>query len=109
MSCMCNGNDNNGISTYTLDAYMFLASAKEVRLNFAGYQYASEGVCFDYFVSGQPMRVNLMNTVGLSSRWWLRTAYSENFLSFYLIPENGYDGVDGAAVEYSIMLCFVVG
>lgn len=61
------GTDDNGMSTYTTDAYMFLASSKEVELTLSGYQYDAEGSVFDYFSTGTSARANFATLANIYS------------------------------------------
>ena len=103
------GTDTNGTSTYTTDAYLFLASSKEVGFNLSGYQYAAEGTCFDLFTTDASSRTGFMSTANISSTWWLRSAYSDSAGSFYLVATVGDDNYTGASITYAIVPAFVIG
>ena len=103
------GTDDNGMSTYTTDAYMFLASSKEVGLTFAGYQYAAEGAKFDLFVD-QTARANFATLVNSPSSWWLRSAYSSQTSTFCIVFTSGTaTGTITANSASSVVPAFVIG
>ena len=109
------GTDTNGMSTYTTDAYMFLASSKEVGFNFSGYQYAAEGSVFDYFSAGtNTARDNfakLINLTNASSYWWLRSASSKSSTSFLIVSENTNGGGSNIVATATCVVApaFVIG
>ena len=102
------GTDDNGMSTYTTDAYMFLASSKEVGFTFSGYQYAAEGAKFDLFVD-QTARANFATLANISSYWWLRSANSYNATAFCSVAAGGSGSNRDAYNTYAVVPAFVIG
>ena len=102
------GTDDNGMSTYTTDAYMFLASAKEVRCTFSGYQYAAEGAKFDLFAN-QTARANFATLANISSSWWLRSANSGGTHYFYGVTTDGGNSNLGPKSRFAVVPAFVIG
>ena len=104
-----NGNDTNGMSVYTHDCHLFLASSKEVGYSFSDYQYAYEGPCFDLFTTDDSSRRGFISTANISSGWWLRSAPSAYTYAFFYVPTGGYNRGDGAAYIYGVVPTFVIG
>jgi hypothetical protein len=109
------GTDTNGTSTYTTDAYLFLASYKEVGLtsNLTGTYadgYNAEGAKFDLFVD-QTARANFASSdmANISSGWWLRSATSSTANDFYGVRTNGNSGNNYATATYAVVPAFVIG
>ncbi len=105
------GTDTNGMSTYTTDAYMFLASTKEVGCNFSGYQYDAEGTRFDLFVGQYDRRdfATLTNIFSVSYYWWLRSADSSYTGYFYMVNTGGHGSIEYAYNRYAVVPAFVIG
>ena len=104
------GTNDNGMSTYTTDAYMFLASSKEVGVTCSGHQYAAEGSVFDYFLEGtNTVRANFATLANISSNWWLRSAYSNSTAYFYAVYTSGYNSTYYAYYSYAVVPAFVIG
>ena len=102
------GTDDNGMSTYTTDAYMFLASSKEVGFTFSGYQYAAEGAKFDLFVD-RTARANFATLANISSDWWLRSAHTNSTSIFYAVNTGGNNSYTAAAFPRVVVPAFVIG
>ena len=102
------GTNDNGMSTYTTDAYMFLASSKEVGFTFSGYQYAAEGAKFDLFVD-QTARANFATLANIFSFWWLRSASSGNGNNFCIVVTGGSNSNYQASHTYAVVPAFVIG
>ena len=101
------GNDTNGMSVYTHDSYLFLASAKEVGINSSGYQYAAEGAKFDLFVD-QTARANFATLANISATWWLRSASSTSTTYFFSVnPSGSYNS--NAFAAFVVVPAFVIG
>ena len=105
------GTDDNGMSTYTTDVYMFLASLKEVGFNFSGYQYDAEGAVFDYFSAGtRAARASFATLANISSNWWVRSADSIGTFGFYNVSTAGGSGdYLNATYTYAVVPAFVIG
>ena len=103
------GTDTNGMSTYTTDVYMFLASSNEVGFSIAGYQYAAEGTCFDLFTYDASSRTGFISTANISSSWWLRSAYSTNTSAFCSVSTGGSNYGYHATSTYAVVPAFVIG
>ena len=106
------GIDDNGMSTYTTDAYMFLASSKEVGITFSGYQYAAEGSVFDYFSAGTSTVLSKFassNVANISSVWWLRSATSNGNANFYSVNTGGGNNSNNAYNTCVVVPAFVIG
>lgn len=102
------GGNTMGMSLYSYDGYMFLASVKEVGFNWMNYQYNAEGNTFDYFVE-KNIRSTFMKTIGCSSSWWLRTANSHLTTYFYYITNKAGITSNNAKVTHEIVFAFVIG
>ena len=102
------GTNDNGMSTYTTDAYMFLASSKEVGFTFSGYQYAAEGAKFDLFVD-KTARANFATLANIFSFWWLRSASSGNGNNFCIVVTGGSNSNYQASHTYAVVPAFVIG
>ena len=98
-----------GTSTYTTDAYLFLASSKEVGFNLSGYQYAAEGTCFDLFTTDNSSRTGFMSTANISSSWWLRSAYSTYASFFCSVSTTVSSTADIANYANAVVPAFVIG
>lgn len=103
------GNDTNGMSTYTTDAHMFLASSKEVGFVLSGYKYAAEGTCFDLFTNDNSSRTGFMSTANISDIWWLRSASSGSTDGFYGVYTSGHFNFDNAPSADVVVPAFVIG
>ena len=108
-----NGADTNGMSKYITDAYMFLASTKEIGCNLSGYQYDAEGSVFDYFAAGtDTVRKDfgtLVNIPGYSA-WRLRSADSDSIQDFHGVYCTwGNCGGGTASCASVIVPVFVIG
>ena len=109
---------NAGTYTHNMnDVGMFLASAKEVGYKVSGRTnpngYVAEGECFDLFNSNNSSRKGFMNTVNISSNWWLRSAYSYNTYSFEGVNTSGGTANISANADgqhsYAVVPAFVIG
>ena len=104
------GTVDYGMSTYTTDAYMFLASSKEVGFTFSGYQYAAEGSVFDYFSAGtSTVRANFKTLANISDTWWLRSAESPNTTYFHSVYTSGNHSSNLASNTCLVVPAFVIG
>jgi hypothetical protein len=104
------GIDDNGVSTYTTDAYMFLASAKEVGMSVYGSQYDAEGSVFDYFSAGtSTVFPNFTTLINTSNAWWLRSAASDNAYFFYIGSVLGGTVANNARAALEVVPAFVIG
>ena len=104
--------EDNGMSTYTTEAYMFLASLKEVGIDTSGYQYAAEGSAFDYFSAGtQTVRKNfaILTNIPSTWRWCLRSAYSTYGTTFYSVYYAGNYESTPASYLGMVVPAFVIG
>jgi hypothetical protein len=104
--------EDNGMSTYTTEAYMFLASLKEVGIDVSGYQYAAEGSAFDYFSTGtQTVRKNfaILTNIPSTWRWWLRSADSPYAFTFYSVYYAGNYESTPASYLGMVVPAFVIG
>ena len=99
----------NGMATYTTDAYLFLASTREVGFNLSGYQYTAEGICFDLFTTDNSSRKGFVGTANISSYWWLRSAYSSNTRAFCSVGTNGFFNSYAADITHVVVPAFVIG
>ena len=102
------GINDNGMSVYTIEAYMFLASLREVGYTMSGYQYAAEGAKFDLFVD-QTSRANFATLANISSYWWSRSANSSWTESFYQVAAGGNVANYDAVGTYVVVPAFVIG
>ena len=102
------GTDDNGMSTYTTDAYLFLASSKEVGFTISGYQYAAEGAKFDLFVD-QTARANFATLANISSNWWLRSAESDGTKFFCTVTAKGNNNGYNPSYSCAVVPAFVIG
>ena len=106
-----NGTNTNGMSIYTTEVHMFLASAKELGMDVStsGYTYDKEGTRFDLFTDSSS-RKTFMNSVGLNNLWWTRTSVSNNGNAACVVHNNdgGFYSIatNGSAF---IVPCFVIG
>ena len=106
------GIDDNGMSTYTTDAYLFLPSAKEVGITISRYQYDAEGQAFDYFSVGTTtVRAIFASSdmANIENYWWVRSAESSKTSSFYSVRTNGSSGPYYVANAYDVVPAFVIG
>ena len=108
------GTYDNGMSVYTHDCHLFLASVKEVGGSLPGYQYAAEGSVFDYFSAGSSnVRAKFASSdvANISSSWWrLRSAGSNLHEGFYSVTTaNGSCGNVNASDLYVVVPVFVIG
>ena len=104
------GTDDNGMSKYTHECHLFLASYKEVGYTVSGgYQFAAEGTCFDLFTSDNSSRKGFMSTANISSAWWLRSAFSYSAYSFYFVSPTGNNNGNSANMTRVVVPAFVIG
>ena len=102
------GTNDNGMSVYTHDCHLFLASSKEVGFTFSGYQYAAEGAKFDLFVD-QTARANFATLANISYTWWLRSAASTTTNCFCIVTTSGAGNTAFAYITYEVVPAFVIG
>ena len=112
----CNsGNDNandvwdKGMSKYTAEVSMFLASAKEVGVTIDGYQYDAEGNKFDLFTTDNSSRAALKDLLNMDDAWWLRSANSAQGGTFHCVLGSGKVDFMSANWKYYIIPAFVIG
>ena len=102
------GNYTNTL--HTCDAYMFLASAKEVGVTLSGYNYSNEGEQFDYFNNHSLADFNqLIDMTDTSDDWWLRTACCYNSSGFSFVSYDGNVGTYAGYITSCVIPCFVIG
>ena len=104
----------SGTYTHTLNNVgLFLASAKEVGFTVSEWtnpnSYINEGDCFDFFTGNTSARISFMNTIGIASNWWLRSANSSYPSSFKDVTASGGNGSVVANETCLVIPCFVIG
>jgi hypothetical protein len=106
------GIDDGGAAIYTTEAYMFLASTKEVGSNLLGTPYTKEGLVFDYFsVNPRTACANFATLTNITANWWLRTANYSATSRFWTVNPDGSNISDISACTYKqrIVPAFVIG
>lgn len=106
------GAGDNGMSVYTHDCHLFLASSKEVGFSLSDYQYAAEGLVFDYFSAGtDTVRVKFASSdmANISSTWWMRSAHSGYSNRFYIVNTVGGSNYNVASYANVVVPAFVIG
>ena len=104
------GIDDNGMSVYTHDCHLFLASAKEYGSAWKDYQYDAEGAVFDYFsATNYSVRSNFATLANVStSCWWTRSAWSQVHSNFIMITLYGSQNQKAYSIN-AVVPAFVIG
>ncbi len=104
------GVDDNGKSTYTIDAYMFIASSREMGMYSSAYQLFKEGIQFDFFPENSvTLLSNFISIININSSFWTRSAAVANDKTFTAITRFGSVTVPDADDTNYIVPCFVIG
>ena len=104
------GTDRNGANG--LSCKIFLLSGKEVGWDSSNNQYfPNDGAKLDYFIDGATSSANnkrIANLNGSAANWWLRSPYTGNTISVWVVNSGGVYGVWGARSSYGVRPALVL-
>ena len=104
------GTDRSGSNG--LSCKIFLLSGKEVGWDSSDNQYfPNDGAKLSYFLDGTGSSANQKRVAtlnGSATNWWLRSPYSDNTLSVWIVNSGGVYGVWGARSSYGVRPALVL-